>query len=54
MFTVKTQVAPMSAVLDRPQVAEQMAVFLEKASPRSLDNKHALGRGEAIINYLRR
>ncbi len=54
VFTVKTQVAPMSAVLDRPQVAEQMAVFLEKASPRSLDNKHALGRGEAIINYLRR
>ena len=54
VFTVKTQVAPMSAVRDRPELAEQLAVFLAQASPRSLDNKHVLGSHEAIIEYLRR
>ena len=54
VFTVKTQVAPMSAVRDRPELAEQLAVFLAQASPRSLDNKHVLGSHEAVIEYLRR
>ena len=54
VFTVKTQVAPMAAVRDRPELAEQLAVFLAQASPRSLDNKHVLGSHEAIIEYLRR
>lgn len=53
VFTVKTQVAPLSAVLDRPAVAEQLAVFLDNASSRSLANKHVLGCERAIIDYLR-
>ena len=53
VFTVKTQVAPISELRTRPAVAERMADFLEQATPLSLDNKHALGRERAIIEYLR-
>lgn len=54
VFTVKTQVAPMAAVRDRPELAERLAAFLAQASPLSLDNKHVLGSEKAIIDYLRR
>lgn len=54
VFTVKTQVAPMSELLTRPGIGEQLALFLENASLLSLANKHALGAHEAIIEYLRR
>lgn len=53
VFTVKTQVAPMAEVKARPGVAEQMCVFVESASERSLENKDATGRDTAIIDYLR-
>ena len=53
VFTVKTQVASMREVKARPAVAEQMCVFLESASERSLENKDAIGRDQAILAYLR-
>ena len=53
VFTVKTQVASMSELRARPGVAEQMCVFLENASERSLVNKDVDGRSDAIIDYLR-
>lgn len=52
VFTVKTQVAPISEARDRPKVAAGIAEFLAAASERSLDNKHALHRERAIIHYL--
>lgn len=53
VFTVKTQVAPMVELLVRPELGEQMADFLEQATPLSLENKHVLGSHRAIIEYLR-
>lgn len=53
VFTVKTQVAPMAELKARPGVAEQMCVFLENAAARSLENKDATGRHEAVMRYLR-
>lgn len=53
VFTVKTQVAPMVELLVRSELGEQMAVFLEQATPLSLENKHVLGSHRAIIEYLR-
>ena len=54
VFTIKSQIAPMSAVCDRPHIAEQLATFLSEASDRSLANKDAVDRHHAIIEYLRR
>ena len=53
IFTVKTQVAPISELKERTAVAEQMCVFLESASLRALENKHADTRNQAILDYLR-
>lgn len=53
VFTVKTQLAPIAELRARPGVAEQMCVFLESATPRSLENKDATARELAIIDYLR-
>ena len=53
VFTVKTQVAPISQLKARPTLAEKMVVFLESASDRSLENKDATTRHEAIADYLR-
>ncbi len=52
VFTVKTQVAPMTELVGHPELARQMITFLESASPRSLKNKDADGRHRAIIDYL--
>ena len=54
VFTVKTQVAPISQLAARPEVSTTMIRYLESASPRALENKDALGREEAIVAYLRR
>lgn len=54
IFTVKTQVAPIAELKARAAVAEQMCVFLESASERSLENKDALTRNQAILDYLQR
>lgn len=53
VFTIKTQQAPISEVATRPELAMSMARFLEAASPRALDNRDALGRERAVIEYLR-
>ena len=53
VFTVKTQVAPIAEVKAREAIAEQMCVFLESATSRSLENKDATGRHKAILDYLR-
>ncbi len=53
IFTVKTQVEPITELKARPALAEQMCVFLESASARSLENKDATDRHVAIIDYLR-
>ncbi len=53
IFTVKTQVAPISELKARTVVAEQMVIFLESASARSLENKDATARNRAIVDYLR-
>ncbi len=53
VFTVKTQVAPMTEVAGRPTVAAAMARFLEEGSAVSHANKDALGRVEPIIEWLR-
>ena len=52
VFTVKTQVAPISEARARPQVAVDIVQFLEAASERSLRNKHAALRDRAIVSYL--
>lgn len=52
IFTVKTQFAPFAQVKARPEVASELAAFLEVASERSLRNKDAAGRQEAVITYL--
>lgn len=52
VFTVKTQFAPFSQVKARPEVAVELTAFLEQASDRSLDNKDAAGRSQAVIDYL--
>ena len=54
VFAVKTQLAPIGEVARRPELAAHMVTFLESASPRSLENKDADGRHDAIIDYLRR
>ena len=54
IFTVKTQVAPISELKARSRVVEQMRIFLESASQRSLENKGALTRSQAILEYLTR
>lgn len=53
IFTVKTQFAPLVELRSRPDLAEQMAAFIEHASPRSLDNKDIAGRSDAIVEFLR-
>ncbi len=53
VFTVKTQVAPIAELKARPAIAEQMCVFIESATPRSLENKDATDRDAAILDYLR-
>ena len=53
VFTVKTMLAPISELKARSEIAEQMCVFLESASERSLGNKHATARDGAIVDYLR-
>lgn len=52
IFTVKTQVAPISELKARPAAVDQMRVFLESASGRSLANKDATDRNQAILDYL--
>ena len=52
IFTVKTQFAPLGEVKTRPAVAAGLAAFLQAASERSLRNKDAAGRQEAVITYL--
>lgn len=54
VFTIKTQVAPFSALRTLPEVADRLATFVEQASPLSLRNKTAAGRERAIVEYLRR
>ena len=52
VFTVKTQIAPIVELAARPGLARRMIEFLEAASPRSLANKEAHGRHQAIVEYL--
>ena len=52
VFTVKSQVAPLSEIKLRPSVARDMQAFLRVASERSLMNKDAVGRDKAIVAYL--
>ncbi len=52
VFTVKTQIAPMSAIAARPEVAEAMIRFIEAAGPRSLETTHLAGRDRAIADHL--
>lgn len=54
VFTVKTQIAPIGELAARADVAAAMVRFLEAASERSLANKDALGREQAIVAYLDR
>lgn len=53
VFTVKTQIAPISELVARPDVAVPMIRYIEAASSRALDNRDALGREQAIVDYLR-
>lgn len=53
VFTIKTQVAPLSALVLRERKAAQMVTFLESASTRALTNHGAHGRVEAILDVLR-
>jgi hypothetical protein len=53
VFTVKTQIAPMTEVAARPTIAEGIAAYLEEATPRGLRGKDAEGRDGAVIAWLR-
>lgn len=53
VFTIKTQIAPLSALAARPQVAEGVARYLETATPAGLRGKDADGRKDVLIAYLR-
>lgn len=52
VFTVKTQVAPIVEMRARSDLSGRVVEFLSSASDRSLANKDADGRHEAIIEYL--
>lgn len=54
VFTIKTQIAPLPALLDHRDVADQMANYLELATPLLRANKGTQGRSDAIISYLRK
>ena len=53
VFTVKTQVAPIEQLRCRHEIATKMCDFLATASHRSLENKNAAGRDQAVVDYLR-
>lgn len=53
VFTIKTQIAPMVALLARPAKAEEVADHLAAATDRGLRAKDADGRAAALISYLR-
>jgi len=52
VFTVKTQVAPIAEMRERPDLAASVVSFLRSATERALANKDADGRHDAIIDYL--
>ncbi len=54
VFTIKTQIAPLSAIAMRPVVAEGIANYLEQATPAGLRGKDADGRSDVLIAFLRR
>lgn len=52
VFTIKTQIAPLAAVRERPAVAQQVVRYLAAATERGLRAKDAEGRSAAIMSYL--
>lgn len=51
-FTIRTQIAPISEVAARPDVAAALVEWLEAASPRARAGKDIAGRWQVIRDYL--